>query len=177
MIPQQSSDVSRQGDERNKCRQKGKKSFKETKEVKWNRKLSTGYPIRRRICAVSSRKLLSVAHRIFTAMPAFHMHRWKPRHHRCKQLHIGPQFSNVRKGVMVAAESWLLFSPNPNKGQSSPFHHGTDGCTKPQVFFPETPDKLQLAERLLTKNQGNATPLHHLLPVTLYLHLAPLSLG
>ena len=48
---------------------------------------------------------------------------------------------------------------------------------KPQVFFPETPDKPQLAERLLTKNQGHTAPLHHLLPVTLYLNLALLSLG
>lgn len=54
---------------------------------------------------------------------------------------------------------------------------GLTAAQKPQVFFPETPDKPQLAERLLTKNQGNAGPLQHLLPVTLYLNLAPLSLG
>lgn len=54
---------------------------------------------------------------------------------------------------------------------------GLTATQKPQVFFLEKPDKPQLAERLLTKNQGNAAPLHHLLPVTLHLNLHPLSPG
>lgn len=37
---------------------------------------------------------------------------------------------------------------------------GLTAAQKPQVFFPETPDKPQLAERLLTKNQDNGAPLH-----------------
>lgn len=54
---------------------------------------------------------------------------------------------------------------------------GLTATQKPQVFFLEKPDKPQLAERLLTKNQGNTAPLHHLLPVTLHLNLHPLSPG
>lgn len=55
-------------------------------------------------------------------------------------------------------------------------HHGMTSPQKPQVFFPETPDKPQLAEHLLTKNRGNAAPLHQLLPVTLLLEPALFSL-
>lgn len=55
-------------------------------------------------------------------------------------------------------------------------HHGMTTQQKPQVFFPETPDKPQLAEHLLTKNRGNAAPLHQLLPVTLLLEPALFSL-
>ena len=62
-----------------------------------------------------------------------------------------------------AAESWLLLPPNIEFSSPS---GGPMAAQKPQVFSPETPDKPQLAlECPLTKNQGDAAPLHHLLPV------------
>lgn len=76
--------------------------------------------------------------------------------------------------MLLKADSFLLILKRERVPLSI---MGLTAAQKPQVFSPQTPDKPQLAERLLTKNQGNAAPLHHLLPITLYSNLAPLSLG
>lgn len=120
---------------------------------------------------------------------AYHSHPHtdkKPRNHSCKLLQSWACFfffffffflASKRRWLFLKADSCCLLILTKGRVCSSSLSWDWRPHKSLRCFSSGKPDKPQLAERLLTKNQGNAAPLHHLLPVTLHLNLPPLSPG